>query len=872
MRGARIWLASLAGVIGMMTQHADGVEARVRSADGVPRIEIDGKPVRSRIFFGNPRHGVLRIGREPKQYSFDFTAIADSQGRGTFHFRFGQKPGRCWIDDFQVLELGTERSVIGPCTFADGKADFTKQWSFWPTGEENTVGAVDVVPVGEGKALQVTLVGPKRGKWPDFHVYTQPKLEIKAGKRYRVSFRAWADRYRQWTLGCYRPGTPFLSLMHTPGVFEDQIRLAAEVGVNMVSFSLPMPWPKPGEEPDWTAVEARCRVVLDANPKALLLPRIGMEPPGWWKEAHPGDVMRWEDGVRRRGVSPSSKAYRRDAAEHLRAVVAFLEAKFPDNMIGYHPAGHNTGEWFYQDTWKRQFPGYAPATVAAWREWLTKTYGTDAALQAAWHQADATLATAAVPSPERRRAAPAGVLRDPASEQDIIDFAIFRQQAMADCVCALAKAIREASHGRKLSVFFYGYVFEFAAAYRGPSASGHYALRRLLESPDIDILCSPISYFDRGLGESAPSMTATESVTQAGKLWLNEDDTATYLCSGVFPGHQEKVDTLEKTNQELLRNVGQDACRNLATWWMDLGATGWFNDPGMWAEMKRLEPMDMALLDPPHPYRPEVALVNHARSMCQVATGGQLVTRPLVYESRAPAARMGAPFGQYLLDDVLAGRVDAKLFVILNAWVLTAAEREELRKQLQGKTVIWCYAPGYYDGSAPSPAAMRQLTGFSLSPIANPAVPKANATDSGIAAGLGKEMDGGQKPVRPLFAAERVPDKQVLARYPSGGAAVAWTQDNGGTSIFCGIPRLTVELLRFAAKRAGVHLYTEDGCVLYANGPYIVLHGTAPDNVRLDLGKPKTLVDILEKRGFSRARRVTIRLGFGKTRILKILP
>jgi hypothetical protein len=872
MRGARIWLVGLAGVVGLVAQQAHGLDARVRSTDGVPRIEIDGHPVRSRVFFGNPRHGVLAIGRKPKLVSFDFTAIADSRGHGTFHFRFEQKPGKCWIDDFQVTELGTGRSVIGPCAFENGEADFAKEWTFWPTDAENTVGQVAVVPVGNGKALQVTLSAPKAGKWPDFHIYTQPKLEILAGRKYRVSFRAWADRDRQWTLGCYRPGTPFLSLMHTPGVFEEQIRLAAEVGVNMVSFSLPMPWPKPGEEPDWAAVEARCRVVLDANPKALLLPRIGMEPPQWWKDAHPGDVMRWEDGIRRRGVSPSSETYRRDAAERLREVIAFLETKFPDNVVGYHPSGHNTGEWFYQDTWKAEFPGYAPATVAAWQEWLKGKYGTDAALQSAWHQPNAKLASAAVPSPERRRAAPGGVLRDPNQEQDIIDFAIFRQQAMADCVCALAKAVREASHGRKLSVFFYGYVFEFAAAYRGPSASGHYGLRRVLESPDIDILCSPISYFDRGLGESAPSMTATESVTQAGKLWLNEDDTATYLCSGVFPGHTEKVDTLEKTNQELLRNVGEAACRNLATWWMDLGATGWFNDRGMWAEMKRLEPMDLALLDPPHPYRPEVAVVNHARSMCQVATGGQLVTRPLVYECRAPAARMGARFGQYLLDDILAGRVDANLYVMLNAWVLTAAERQKLRERLRGKTVVWCYAPGYYDGDSPSAAAMRQLTGLSLSPLSQALVPEATATPNGRAVGLETELSAGQKPIRPLFAATGLPDAQVLARYSTGEAAVAWAEDNGGTSIFCGVPRLTTGLLRFAAKRAGVRLYTEDGCVLYANGPYIVLHGTAPGDVRLDLGVPKDLVDALDGQSLGRARQFTIPLGFGKTRILKTLP
>ena len=862
------WRLVLAGGMAVMgTAAVQGMEARVRCVAGVPRIEIDGRPVRSRVFFGNPQQGRLAVGTQPSLHSFEFEALQDSGGKGTFHFRFGEEPGACWIDDFQIEETATGRKVAGPCTFAGGMEEFARDWRFWPTGADNTVGKMDVV---DG-ALRVELNGPRKGKWPDFHIYSVANLELTGGKRYRVSFRGRADRERKWSLGCYIPGSSFVPLMNVPGVFESQIRLAAEVGVDMVSFSLPMPWPKPGEEADWRPVELRCRRILEANPKALLLPRLGMEPPAWWKQAHPDHLMVWEDGPRKRGVAPASAIYREEAAARLRAVVEHLEATFPDNMVGYHPCGHNTGEWFYQDTWRGTFDGYSPATLSAWRDWLRQRYGTEAALRAAWQRAEATFADVAAPSPERRRAAPAGILRDPATEQDIVDFALFQQEAMADCVCVLAKAVREGSKGRKLSVFFFGYVFEFAPASRGPSASGHYGLRRVLDCPDIDILCSPISYFDRGLGQSAPSMTATESVALAGKLWLNEDDTATYLSSGTFPGHQQKVDTLAKTNAQLLRNVGQAACRNLATWWMDLGAAGWFDDAGMWAEMKRLEAIDLSLLDPPVPFRPEVALVNDARSMCQVATGGAAVTRPLVYEGRGPLARMGAPFGQYLLDDVLAGRVDAKLYVVLNAWVLTAAERAQLRERLRGKTVVWCYAPGYHDGVLPSIAAMRGLTGQVLAPFAEGTIPQATATAEGRQAGLEEAPFGGDKAVFPLFHAPEAPAAHVLARYGTGEAAVTWAEDNGGTSVFCGVPRLTPGLLRFAARKAGVHLLTESGCVLYANGPFVVLHGTADGDVRMDVGVARPVADALTGERVGQGPQVSLPLGFGETRILRVL-
>ncbi len=247
---------------------------------------------------------------------------------------------------------------------------------------------------------------------------------------------------------------------------------------------------------------------------------------------------------------------------------------------------------------------------------------------------------------------------------------------MADCVRDLAHAVRTASHGRKLVVFFYGYVFEFGAIQNGPAVAGHYALRRVLDCPDIDVLCSPISYLDRGLGQSAPAMSAAESVVLAGKMWLNEDDTHTYLATGNQPGFQEHVTTLEETNNELRRNVAQEALRNFGTWWMDLGATGWFNDPGMWNEMARLKALDEPLLKTPTPFHPEVAAVIDEKSMLRVAAGGTLVTRPGIYESRIALGRMGTPYGQYLLDDVLAGRVRTKVYVFLDAWCLDADARQ----------------------------------------------------------------------------------------------------------------------------------------------------------------------------------------------------
>ena len=847
---------------------------RVDASSGAPRLVVDGKPVRSRIFFGIPGSRPLKIEPAGGRITFEFTPPEDEPAGATMHLRFGSVPGDVYLDEIHVEDLDGPSDVIPACTFEEDAADFTRDWTSWPPDDRNTVGTIRVTP-GTGRdgsgGLHVNLKAPPGEQWPDFHIYHHPNLALRKGRRYRVSLWARAEPARTLTLAFYRPGEPFTFLGGPPSCFENQIKLAAAVGVDIVSFPLHMPWPRPGEPADWSTVDQQCQTVLDANGDALLLPRMWMGAPRWWREAHPDDVMTWEKGNQEPAdVVVASPDYRRDAAARLTALVEHLEEKFGPSMAGYHPCGQNTGEWFYRETWRQSLGGYSAGTRDAWRRWLRTRYGNDMALRAAWDDRDATLGEAEVPSPEARRATPSGLLWDPVSQRPLIDFAQFQQEMMADCVCHLAKAARQASGGRKLIVFFYGYVFEFGAIHLGPAVSGHYALRRVLECPDIDVLCSPISYFDRGLGQSGPAMTAAESVALAGKMWLYEDDTRTYLGTGKFPGWQDRVDNIEETNSLLLRNTAQCAVRNFGTWWMDLGATGWFDDPRMWAKMAELEALDIPLLENPRPFRPEVAAVIDQRSMIRVAAGGHVLTRPGVYESRRPLGRMGAPYGQYLLDDVAAGRVQAKMYVFLTAWCLSPEERGNLSRSTQGALRIWCYAPGYHEEGGTSLGAMQMLTGFKLHKVSPPKA-WAEPTDVGRRFGL-RQGFGVEGPIEPLFAAVDAKEEEILAVYPDGTPAVALRQTSHGDSLFVGPPGLTSELLRAAARRAGVHLFTQSDCNVYANGPYLVLHGSEDGRLEIDTGGSGPIRDLISDEELARGAKVGLTLQRGETRILTFRP
>jgi len=846
---------------------------RVDPANGAPRLLVDGKPVRARIFFGNPGARPQDLGKitpEGRRVSFDFSPQEDAPGNGTMHWRFGEIPGEVCLDDIHIVDLDTGEDAIPACSFEGGQGDFTKDWMAWPTGAANTVGTVRVEP-GKGadgsSGLRVSLQAPPNGVWPDFHVGHLPSLVFQKSHHYRVTFWARAEPARSLTIGFYRPGKPYVAL--GPNVFPQQIQLAAAAGVNFVSYSLPLYWPKPGAEADWTAVDASCQRVLDANAQALLLPRIAVYAPEWWLREHPGEAMVWDKpGDQQPMANVASPLFRQEAVKNLTALIAHLEEKFGKQMAGYHMAGQNTDEWFYYESWLPALNGYAEADARAWQGWLKARYGDNAHLRAAWHDPAADLASVAVPSPAARRAAPAGVLRDPVAERPVLDFGEFQQEMMTGCITDLAHAARQASHGRKLVLFFYGYGFEFGAVHTGPAVTGHYALRRILDCPDIDVLCSPISYFDRGLGGNAPAMSAAESVALAGKMWLHEDDTSTYLTVSTAPGARDHVDTVEQTNQELVRNVAQCALRNFGTWWMDLGATGWFNDPRLWAEMARLKALDQPLLDHPTPFHPEVAAVLDEQSMLRVAYGGNSVTDPGISKARQALGRMGCPYGQYLLDDVTAGKVSAKLYVFLDAWRLSPEQRRSLLDKTRGAARIWCYAPGYQEGDHASLEAMGALTGFRIQKITG--VP-AQAQPTAIGASLGLTGPFGVKQhIEPLFAAQDATPQETLATYPDGSAAIAMRHTANGISLFVGPPGLTPELLRLAASQSKAHLFTRTNCNVYASGPFLVLHGAQEGPLEIDTGSSAPILDVLTGQEVGKGPRWQVPLGKGETRVLKI--
>jgi hypothetical protein len=243
------------------------------------------------------------------------------------------------------------------------------------------------------------------------------------------------------------------------------------------------------------------------------------------------------------------------------------------------------------------------------------------------------------------------------------------------------------------------------------------------------------------------------------------------------------------------------------SWWMDLFGAGWYQDERLWDIRRELTPFAERMCRNPEPFSPEVAAIVDEDSMLFGLWGFDY---PIVKRTRAGLARMGAPYGQYLLSDVEARPLAAKLKIFLAAWYLPEERRTKLRRQMDEDSgvKVWCWAPGWLTDGGADAAGIESTTGFKVRRIESDAA-VVRATDEGLAAGLCSSF--GKGVAKPLFAVAELKDGDVVwARYPDGSPAIVVRRRGRGVDVFEGLPAaLPAEFLAACARIAGVHLYVK---------------------------------------------------------------
>jgi hypothetical protein len=476
------------------------------------------------------------------------------------------------------------------------------------------------------------------------------------------------------------------------------------------------------------------------------------------------------------------------------------------------------------------------------RDWLGRRYGGDvAALQAAWrHSPSVTFETAVVPSAERQLEARLHTFRDPAAEQDVVDYFAALAERCGDAVIDLCRTVKEETGGKRLAGAFYGYLLDLAwnggffkerpdSDYSTYQRSGHLGLRKVLASPHVDFLVSPYSYGFRGMGGDSPSMLPAESVRLHGKLLLIEDDTRTHV-DPQDPNYGQ-VKTFEDSRTILRRNLAHFLTHGEGAWWalwkVDAAKEPRFGS--LLREFREAGAMSMGL---DRSSASEVAVLLDDESFFYETCRYDLDI-PLVFQQRLwGLPRMGAPFDAYLLDDFLTGKLRPyKLYIFLNPFRLDAGRRAALARELRrdGRTALWIYAPGYID-AAPGLDHMEELTGIRFGSGEQPWGPLVHITDfdHAITRDVGQDIAWGtNNKLAPIFHVDD-PDARVLGEvvYSQGNCrpGFAVKEFREWKSIYSAAPNLPAPVLRAVARWAGVHIYCDAGDVLYANRSLVGIH------------------------------------------------
>ncbi len=657
-----------------------------------------------------------------------------------------------------------------------------------------------------------------------------------------------------------KPTLPFVFFYNThqsTGYIErfqnPQVVLSAIAGVHIYSMLIPTSFIPNGK--DFTGLNEIMQSFVDKDSKALFILRIWPGPnPSWpeWKDIPNEETMLYADGTRG-PISLASDYYWKLSNRGLSELIRYVEdGPYGNRIVGYHVGGPEFEMFPYQ--FREKGPDVSRPSQVRFRQWLIARYGSDAKLQKAWANRAIRLDTAEVPVGEPGRfpmhyqgpGKMINVFYSLPRERAWVDYSEYVSELAISRLQDWAKLIKRETNRKKLSIFCYGYTSELIGSF-----GAHSALQKLMKSPDVDVLMSPVPYYGRTVGEPAGFMSPVDSIPLHKKLWLNEDDIRTnlvdqtavpsWLVDDLFGVRSQSTQT---TINLLDRNFGNLLVHRAATWWMDLSGAGAFNDPAPWAMLKKRLPMYQDVYNNPKPYRPEVAVILDEHSKLYVKSDWDAFFWSLI-DLRNQCGRSGASVGYYTLQDFITGLVPkCKLYLFPNTFAVTPEQTSLINARLDREkaTAIWHYASGCLNGNAIDARQSSRLTGIFLRQLNG----KQNSIGEGLLKGLKWAPDLTLKPR--LVIADKA--AKIVGHYPDGKPSAAIKRTGQHTSIYLGSLGLTSQLLTKLFTNAGVHTWTRDGSVVQTDGQWLMIHTDkpGPKSIYLPLGiKAKPLTGSIVK-------------------------
>jgi hypothetical protein len=669
---------------------------------------------------------------------------------------------------------------------------------------------------------------------------TQPELVINGQREYPLMFYGAAMNYDV-------TGTRAIDLQS----IENGTRDFAAAGIDLVSVDA---WPEHfwlGEgQYDWEKFDSLYLAQIKANPKARIMVGILMISPPWFEKQYPEQLTQYVENGQVKSMKYAgplgSDLWFKVSMQMVRDVVAHVEASsYANRVIGYMAGGGQSAEWYWPGSMNGTTDPSIP-TRDSFRRWLREKYGSDAALQRAWNDANITLEIALVPDAATRAKVEHFPFLDPVQARSEIDFRQYMTDTTVRHISETARIVKEASNRKKLFVTYYGYAMSASGMPKLGNA-GLQGFARVLADPNIDCFSQLNTYSKRRGGQSGQAISPYYASARLHNkmLWL-ENDYRTFLS---FPYHPNRTRDARETISVLERNFGETLVNNAGFWWR-LFNNNWFHDNSIMESVATMKRVGEASLPHDKTSVAQVAFIHDDETPFYMGGGSNNFIREQIWGAYENAVRMGAPFDFYTMDDLrnhAAQMPDYKLYIFLNAWRMDAKTRAAIEAKVKknNAVAVWCYAPGYIDGDNAdkfSLDSMRALAGFNFASQNTTGAQAFQWDDK--AHPIARLSPDAIKP-QTIGMTFGVKDEQasVLASTPVGGA-LAVKELGDWRSVYSEIP-LTSELLQGLCDYAGVHVYSRSYDVLYANKSYVSLYTQEAGNKTISLPQRGSVREVL---------------------------
>ena len=609
---------------------------------------------------------------------------------------------------------------------------------------------------------------------------------------------------------------------------------------------------------DYETFDADIYRTLDLNPNAMVIANICMDAPQWWTEANLGECVTDEDGNiltyasasgELQKVSFASKKYREEATEVVKKLVEHMQrASYRNRICGIRLTGGRTYEWmqYNVDEATGTYPeiDYSQAMQTAFKE----ETGYD------------------VPTVKERSKSIYNTFLDPSTQKNVLAYNEYLSQCVTDSLLTYAKAVKETEPDWLVGAY-YGYLwFENSSLGIGGC---HTTAEKVLDSPYIDFVASPVNYSERINGYKTGYMAMSESVAAHGKLYMLEQDNRTLYSKEVSEASSDNAVGLETTIEGTIRQLTRDMATNLVKgtgfWFYDMEG-GWFSGPQITDSIKAIkEEYDIAQSRDMRTNSQVAVYVGSSfynQLTADLLNGGNgsqsyYLVSQLYNRQRVELAKMGTSYDTYMIEDLCSDKIAVnwsqyKLHIMLSPIELQEEERKAIEEKVKknGNVVLWVYLPGVSDGETFCAENLSDVIDMNVEVITDKSLNlTASITDETFGTvGENYGIDFGYT-YRTPYAVVKDDSVTTLATYGNSRTDIAAAMKicDAYTSVYSGVGNVKAETLRKLCSLAGVFLYTEDkDTVVETNAGYLSAYSQVEGKKTITLDKAYDVYDVLQ--------------------------